>query len=85
MSSEIRDIRTQAGLSQTDLSCLSGVTQTTISLIERGKIDPLTSTIKRLKCAINDYNLAHPLGVCAVSVAVQEVAEGVGFLSGGGQ
>jgi predicted transcriptional regulator len=79
MSSEIRDLRTQAGLSQMDLSCLSGVTQTTISLIERGKIDPRTSTVNRLKSAIDKHNLARASG--ASVPAVCEV-RGAGFSNG---
>ena len=85
MSSDLYQLRIQAGLSQTELARLSCVTQTTISHIERGIIDPRLSTVTRIRQAIDAYNLAHPLGVCAVSVAVQEGAEGVGFLSGDGQ
>ena len=84
MSSDLRQLRTQAGLSQSELARLAGVTQTTISHLERDLIDPRLSTVTRIKQAIDTYTLAHPLGVCAVS-AVQEGAEGVGFLSGDGQ
>jgi transcriptional regulator with XRE-family HTH domain len=49
----LKDIRLQHGLSQVDLSVLSGVAQNTISDIETGRRDPRPSTLRRLAKALS--------------------------------
>ena len=48
----LKDIRLQHGLSQVDLSVLSGVAQNTISDIETGRRDPRPSTLRKLAKAL---------------------------------
>ena len=53
--------RTTAGLNQTELSELSGVTQADISRIERGKIAPTTVTLMKLVHAMGgEFRIAVP-------------------------
>lgn len=50
----LRDIRTAKGITQEDLEASSGVTQTTISSIERGTNKrPSWETVRRLAIALN--------------------------------
>ncbi|MDO5330930.1 MAG: helix-turn-helix domain-containing protein [Bacillota bacterium] len=44
----LKEVRKANGLSQNDLSHLSGVSQSTIARIEQGDIDPSLGTIERL-------------------------------------
>ncbi|MBA4760067.1 cupin domain-containing protein [Sphingosinicella sp.] len=44
----LRQLRTERGLSQRDLARLSGVANTTISLVEKGRISPSLSSIKKI-------------------------------------
>jgi transcriptional regulator with XRE-family HTH domain len=53
MASNLRRLRKRAGLTQPELAVMAGVNQTTISVLERGKIaDPRHSTIRRIAKAL---------------------------------
>jgi len=62
----LRDLRVQRGMSQRELAKSSGIANTTISLIEKGKISPSLSSIKKvldgLSVTLSDFfsdNLNH--------------------------
>jgi DNA-binding XRE family transcriptional regulator len=50
---EFRDARVSRGLTQADLSGLTGIPQADISRIERGAGNPTESTMQRLAHALN--------------------------------
>ena len=52
VAQSIKDIRVHRGLTQGDLSDLSGVTERTISTIETGRHDPSLDTIEKLITAL---------------------------------
>jgi transcriptional regulator with XRE-family HTH domain len=49
---ELREIRRRRGLSQADLSAMTGVAEFTISELEAGKRDPRPSTLRKLAAAL---------------------------------
>lgn len=52
ISSKLLNVRLRKGISQKELSILSGVTQANISKIESGQIHPSLETLKRLADAL---------------------------------
>jgi transcriptional regulator with XRE-family HTH domain len=53
VGSRIREARTQAGLSQSQLAKLCGMDQSRITQIEGGQYDPRLSTIRRIAEALD--------------------------------
>ncbi len=51
---QIKRIRKQLGLTQTELARLSGVSQSTIAKIEKGRIEPSYSVAKRIIAALEE-------------------------------
>lgn len=58
----LRTVRQQQGMSQTDLSNLSGLHRTHISRIERGLADPRYDTLVKLRTGLG--SLARVLALC---------------------
>ncbi len=52
LPSELKTARVLAGLTQIELSCLSGVSQSVIAKIENGQVDPAYSTVSKLFAAL---------------------------------
>jgi len=50
---KLKELRTAAGLTQSSLSSRSGVWQSTISNIERGRTSPTVTTLHRLALALD--------------------------------
>ena len=48
MNKTFRDLRLEKGLTQNEIAKILGVSTTTFSLLERGKIKPSARTIKKL-------------------------------------
>ena len=62
-AADLRDTRRSSGLSQTQLSRLTGLAQPRISAYERGHIEPSLDTLARIAGAINRHVLTvrqHP-------------------------
>jgi predicted transcriptional regulator len=69
---EIRKLRLKAGLTQTELAELAGVTQAYIAKIERGQADPKVSTLQKILNAI-ERHLASTAPTTALSIATRPV------------
>lgn len=52
-AANVKDARTQAGMTQEDVSAASGIHVTEVSRIERGLRDPRVSTMLRLAAALH--------------------------------
>jgi XRE family transcriptional regulator, regulator of sulfur utilization len=63
----IAQIRDQRGITQQELSSLSGVQQADISRIERGRVEATTSTIQRLLDALDARVLVEILPASGVA------------------
>ena len=48
----LRMLREQAGLTQSDLAKMAGVTTATVSYAETGRVDPKSDTVRRLAAAL---------------------------------
>lgn len=48
----IKLCRTQLGLSQTELAIIAELSDSYLSLLERGKRDPAFSTVEKIACAL---------------------------------
>ena len=53
MHERIRQRRKELGMNQTELAAKAEIKQATISAIELGKVDPTTSSIKKIAAALN--------------------------------
>jgi DNA-binding XRE family transcriptional regulator len=67
----LSSLRMQAGLSQAQLVAKTGLTQATISRIERGTTDPGTQTIKKIADA-----LGLDIGIVCTAIANQIASRG---------
>jgi ribosome-binding protein aMBF1 (putative translation factor) len=58
----VRDARTSAGLTQAQLSVISGITQAEISRIESARFSPRVSTLFKLADALKTtFEIGHPI------------------------
>lgn len=61
LGDRLRSKREEKGMSQVELSRLTGMTQPLISMYERNKVDPTTSMVKYL-CEVLEITASELLG-----------------------
>lgn len=82
---EIRDVREERGMTQSELADEAGVSQPLIARVENGDVDPTLETVHRIVTALNEAKL--PIDAKNISVmlpgALRDARKRTGYTQGG--
>ncbi|MFC6734746.1 helix-turn-helix domain-containing protein [Halolamina salina] len=82
---EIRDVRKERGMTQSELADEAGVSQPLIARIENGDVDPTLESVHCIVTALNEAQL--PIDAKDISVmlpgALRDARKGTGYTQGG--